>query len=1029
MTTITLLIVEDDGILAANLEAVVIELGYRVLGPVSTGEEAIALLKEQKADLVLMDIQLAGALNGIETARIIAAGSDVPIVFLTGFSQDPLLEQAKLVAPYGYLIKPVAERELAATVIMSLHRHSLDRELRESRLALARSETRYRRLFEDSPLGIFRTTPDCRPLLVNTEMAKMVGYASPEEILQHCSDLTELLHMDSKKRHEFLDQLQTRGEVRNFEYQGRKKNGDPLWIAMNACFNANGSMAEGEGQVINGFALDITTRKHAEAALEESLNQHRHYLRSTPYGVFAVDLQGRYLQVNPAACRITGYTEGELLSMSIMDLLFPEDREVGRHHFQIILREGKGQGEMAFRSKAGERRWWSFTAVKADDGRYLGFFHEITEQRQTEKALQQEVGERRILLDNIQTQVWYLTDENTYGAVNKAHADFIGRTIDQVAFHSIADIFPPDAATVCHQSNIAVFASGKPLHTQEWLPHASGELRLLSILKSPVKGADGTVNYVVCSAEDVTDQKHAEMLLRESEARYRELVENANSIILRMDREGRLSFFNEFAQRFFGYSADEVLGRNVIGTIVPETDSTGNDLRTLIADIGRRPDLYETSENENMRRDGTRVWIAWTNKPLYTKTGEVAEILCVGYDISERKRAEEEKRQLQAQLLHAQKLEAIGTLAGGIAHDFNNILAAVIGYADMAKEEVQEGTSLARDLNQVLKAGHRAKDLVKQILAFSRQADHEPISFYPATVVKEAIKLLRPTLPATIAIGMHIDEKAGPVRIDPTQMHQVLMNLSTNAFHAMEDQCGKLDIRLRRVELDAAGVSARPEARPGAYVELAIGDTGPGIPTELIDRIFDPFFTTKELGKGTGMGLSIVHGIVKSCEGFVTVDSVPGQGSTFHVFLPIVAENHSTPASTDDILPRGSEHILFIDDEEMLTTMAKTMLERLGYLVTVRTSSLEALTTFQNQPDRFDLVITDQTMPGMTGMDLSRQLLRIRPDLPIILCTGFSALVSEEKAKALGIRALAFKPLTKKDIATLMRKVLGKDAS
>jgi len=889
MTTTTLLIVEDDGILAANIAAVITELGYGVLGPVSTGEEAIALLDEQAVDLVLMDIELAGALNGIETAAIITGKSDLPIVFLTGFSQDALLERAKIVAPYGYLIKPVPERELAATVAMSLHRHALDRQLRESRLALAQSEARYRHLFEDSPLGIFRTTMDFRYLLVNAKMAQMVGSTSPEAALQ----------MDPDKRLEFFDLLRTQGEVQNFEYQRRRKNGDCLWISMNACLNAKGSLTEEEGPVIDGFALDITTRKKAEAALEESLERHRHYLQTTPYGVFAVDQQGRYLQVNPSACRITGYSENELLALSIPDLLFPEDRKAGWNHFQTVLREGTGQDELAFRTKAGERRWWAITAVKANDDRYLGFCHDITEQRRAESALHKEVEERRLLLDNIQTQVWYLTDEYTYGAVNRAHANFTGLSVGRMAFHTIAEIFPPDVAAAYHQGNTSVFSSGKPLHTQEWLPHASGERRLLSILKSPVTDIDGKVQYVVCSAEDIT----------------------------------------------------------------------------------------------------------------------------------ERKRAEEEKRQLQTQLLHAQKLEAIGTLAGGIAHDFNNILAAVIGYADMAKEEVQEGTSLARDLDQVLKAGHRAKDLVKQILAFSRQAEHEPVSFYPAAVVKEAIKLLRPTLPATIAISTDLDEQAGPVRIDPTQMHQVLINLCTNAFHAMEDQCGELDIRLRRVELNAANVAARPKARPGPYIELAISDTGPGIPPEALDRIFDPFFTTKELGKGTGMGLSIVHGIIKSCEGFVTVDSIPGQGSTFHVFLPIAAEDQPAPASTEDLLPLGSEHILFIDDEEVLTSMAKTMLERLGYLVTVRTSSLEALNTFQNQPDRFDLVITDQTMPGMAGLDLSRRLLQIRPDLPIILCTGFSALVSEEKVRAMGIRALAFKPLTKKDIATLIWKVLGKDQS
>jgi PAS domain S-box-containing protein len=1020
----TLLIVEDDGILAANLEAVLTELGYGVLGPVSTGEAALALLEQQPADLVLMDIELDGALNGIETAAIITGRSDVPIVFLSGFSQDPLLEQAKSTTPYGYLIKPVPERELAATVALSLHRHALDRQLRESRAALAQSEARYRHLFEDSPLGIFRTTVEGRPLLINAEMARMLGFASPEEALSHVHDLKRQLYVDPGKRDEFLELLRTRGEVRNFVYQGRKKNGEYLWISMDACLNANGVTALEHGPVIDGFAQDITARRKAEAALQESLEQHRHYLQSTPYGVFAVDQQGRYLQVNPAACQITGYSEGELLNMSISDLLFPEDRAAGQDHFESVLCQGSAHGELAFRTKTGEKRWWAITAVKAADGRYLGFCNDITERRKAESALKREVAERRILLDNIQTQVWYLTDERTYGAVNQAHAKFTGLNIDRMAFRPMAELFPPDVVTTCHQGNIAVFASGRPLHTEEWIPNAAGERRLLSILKSPVKEANGTVSYVVCSAEDVTERKNAETLLGESEARYRELVENANSIILRMDREGRLLFFNEYAQRFFGYSAEEVLGRSVADTIMPRTDSPGRALQAFIADIGQHPELYATSENENMLRDGTRVWISWTNKPLYSETGEVKEILCVGNDITERRRAEQEKRQLQSQLLHAQKLEAIGTLAGGIAHDFNNILAAIIGYADIAKDEVDAGTPLARDLDQILKAGHRAKDLVKQILTFSRQAEDQPVSLYPATIIKEAVKLLRPALPAIIAIHTHIEDKAGPVRIDPTQMHQMLMNLCTNAFHAMEDQGGKLDIRLQRVELDAQQLAARPSVRPGTYIELVVGDTGSGIPDGLVDRIFDPFFTTKELGKGTGMGLSIVHGIVTRCEGFVTVDSVPGQGTTFHVFLPVAAESQPAPVAPDESLPHGSGHILFIDDEEMLVSIVKIMLERLGYVVTARTSSLEALTTFQNQPDLFDLVITDLTMPGMTGLDLSRRLLQIRPDLPIILCTGFSTLVTEEKARALGIRALAYKPLTKKDMAPLINSIL-----
>ena len=899
MTTATLLIVEDDGILAANLMDIVNRLGYGVLGPVATGEEAIALLREHPADLVLMDIELAGEMNGIETAAIISGFVDIPVVFLTGFSHEPLLEQAKVTAPYGYLIKPVPERELAATLAMSLHRHALDRQLRKSQAALAESEAKYRLLFENSPLGIFRTTLDGRALLVNAEMARMVGCDSPEVAIRDFTNLSRQLYVEPGKREEFVNLLRTHGEVRNFEYQGRKKNGDRIWISMNARLSAYDKTEMHDGPVIDGFVIDITERKNAEEALQKSEQWHRRYLLSSPLGIFSVDLQGRFTQINPAASQLSGYEEHELLNMSIADLHFKDDAATGLRHFQTALQRGRFQGEMPFRTKTGERRWWAITAVKLSDDRVLGFCNDITERRRAEEEL------------------------------------------------------------------------------------------------------------------------------RMSETRYRELVENANSIILRMDSEGRLSFFNEYAQLFFGYAAENVLGRSVVGTIVPETDSAGRDLKAMIADIGQRPELYASNENENMRRDGTRVWVAWTNKPFYNEAGEVNEILCIGNDITERKQAEEEKRQLQAQLLHAQKLEAIGTLAGGIAHDFNNILAAVIGYADMARENAAEGTMMAKDLNQILKAGHRAKDLVKQILAFSRQTKTEASILYPAVIVKEVVKLLRPSLPSTIAIESVIDQQAGPVLIDPTQLHQILMNLCTNAFHAMEEKGGALSLSLKKVSFDASTLPTA--ASPGDYIELAVGDNGTGIPEDVRHRIFDPFFTTKGAGKGTGMGLSIIHGLVGASNGFIVVDSTPGQGSVFRVYLPVVEDDNQAEGKDTEPAPRGSEHILFVDDETILAEMAKMMLEQLGYRVTVRSNSLEALTTFQNHPDLFDLVITDQTMPGMTGMDLARRLLRLRPDLPVILCTGYSALISKEEASAHGIREFALKPLTRKDMALLIRKVLNKE--
>ena len=372
-------------------------------------------------------------------------------------------------------------------------------------------------------------------------------------------------------------------------------------------------------------------------------------------------------------------------------------------------------------------------------------------------------------------------------------------------------------------------------------------------------------------------------------------------------------------------------------------------------------------------------------------------------------------------------MEAIGVLAGGIAHDFNNILGVILGYAEMVYEDCSPNSVMAGDLEQIIIAGNRAKDLVKQILAFSRQAEAERIVLQPAIIVKEILKLLRATLPTTIDIKQDIDSKSWLIEADPTQVHQMLMNICTNAFHAMEETGGTLDISLENVTLGKKDLVNVENVLPGDFVHLSVKDTGPGIPPEIKTRIFDPYFTTKVVGKGTGMGLAIVHGIISSYKGFIRCDSKVGEGTTFDIFIPVVddhaemAEKPVEPSSADS----KNEHILFVDDEEILAIMVQSMLERLGYRVTFRTSSLEALVTFRNDPDAFDLVITDQTMPGMTGFDLARRMLQIKPQIPIILCTGFSTSISEGKAKSAGIKGFAMKPLAKKEIGNLIRTVLS----
>jgi PAS domain S-box-containing protein len=516
----------------------------------------------------------------------------------------------------------------------------------------------------------------------------------------------------------------------------------------------------------------------------------------------------------------------------------------------------------------------------------------------------------------------------------------------------------------------------------------------------------------------VQERNQAEVALRESEKNYRELVQSANSIIIRMDTEGRVTFFNTYAQNFFGYPEEEIIGKNVIGTIVPERDIAGFDLTEMIKDIGTHPERYIANENENIRRNGERVRVTWMNKAIYDEAGSVTEILCVGIDVTE-------KWQLEKRLSQAQKMEAMGTLAGGIAHDFNNILSAIVGYTELSLIDIPKDSVLHNNLQQVLKAGGRAKELVRQILTFSRQRESELLPVKVNLIVNEALKLLRASLPATIKIRHNLKSHLS-VLTDPTNIHQVLMNLCTNASYVMQENGGILEVSLSDFELDAEFARKHPDVKPGKFINLTVKDSGCGMTPEVTERIFDPFFTTKKMGEGTGMGLSVVHGIIKSHGGTITVKSSPGKGSEFSVFLPAIETETADNASQVQLMVTGSERILFVDDEDFQADIGKRMLERLGYRVTARTNSIEAFELFRENPDGFDLVITDMTMPDLTGDILARKIIAIRPDIPIIVCTGYSERINPDIVKEIGIKELAMKPVVMKDIAQMIERVLSK---
>jgi PAS domain S-box-containing protein len=510
---------------------------------------------------------------------------------------------------------------------------------------------------------------------------------------------------------------------------------------------------------------------------------------------------------------------------------------------------------------------------------------------------------------------------------------------------------------------------------------------------------------------EIEERRRSEEALRESEARYRTLFEDSRDAISITTRDGRFVDVNQAALDLFGYERKEMLELNAREVYVHP-----DDRKRFQQEIEQKGSLRDY-EIKFRRKDGTEMACLVTVTVKRDDEGGIIGYQSILRDVTGRKRLEEQLRQ-------AQKMEAIGTLAGGIAHDFNNILGAIYGYTELALNNLPEGSLAHNDLKVVLEAGHRAKELVKQILAFSRHREQELKPIRINHIINEALKFLRASLPMSIEIRQHIEAETGIVSADHTQIQQVLMNFCTNAAQAMREQGGVLEVRLIDVDLDYEEAARHPELSPGPYVRLTVSDTGCGMERVLMERIFDPYFTTKKEGEGTGMGLAVSHGIIKSYGGAITVDSEPGKGSAFQVFLPRIESGVRAETVQYVKIPTGSERILFVDDEFELARVGQRTLESLGYEVVAKTGSIEALEVFRTRPDKFDLVITDQAMPNMTGEELSKKLLRIRFDIPIILCTGYSEVITPEKAKGLGIREFVMKPVIKRDLAEIIRRVL-----
>jgi two-component system, cell cycle sensor histidine kinase and response regulator CckA len=641
--------------------------------------------------------------------------------------------------------------------------------------------------------------------------------------------------------------------------------------------------------------------------------------------------------------------------------------------------------------------------------------------RRAEEALRSSEEKYRSVFHNTGTATVIIEADLTISEANAGAADLMGKLRPEVEGRmTCTDIIHPKDLPRFRQHHQAVLKAEVPPQNESTFRLVDHQLKIKDVIIQI--GLIPETRRCVVSLMDMTVRKQTEHALRQSEEKYRSILEGIEEGYYETDLRGRLTFLNKAMCAMLGNERGNLLGRNFRSLV---DEAIGRRLFRLFNAV-YKSGKGRTLSGKLTRKKGGPIHAEVSISLIRNSENEIIGFRGLIRDVTYRVRHEKEKHELEIRLQQAHKMEAIGTLAGGIAHDFNNILSAILGYTELSLAQAPGETSLQGHLRKVLQASERARELVKQILTFSRQEQQELIPIQVNATLKEALKLLRASLPATIKIQQHIDSNA-TVMADPTQIHQILMNLCTNASHAMEEKGGILKVILCETPLSVDDAARMPEIVPGDYLKISVGDTGDGIPPAALERIFDPFYTTKELGKGTGMGLAVVHGIVKSHGGLITVQSQLNRGTIFDVFLPIVKSQQSKKQKTPRLpIPQGTERVLYIDDEPFQIEIGKEALERLGYTVVAHANSVKALELFRESPAAFDLVITDMTMPEMTGDLLAKEMMAIRPDIPIIICTGYSERLSEESAEEMGIRGFILKPILIRDMAITIRRILDR---
>ena len=793
--------------------------------------------------------------------------------------------------------------------------------------------------------------------------------------------------------------------------------------------------------------------------IRKSEERFRILFESATDAIFILDAKGQFTDVNSVAYSRLGYTKDEMLSMHISQLDPPEFAARVPERLQKLMQDGQAVFESAHVRKDGTIMQVEINAKVVflrGEKSFFSIIRDITQRKQTEEALRESERRFRAAFENAAVGASIVDLTGKFIKVNRFLCEMLGYSREELLTKTFSDVTHPDDVWIgldYLKRQIAgelEFSSFEKRYLRK-----NGSVVHLIISPALIRNEKGDPQYFVGLFQDITERKKVEKRLAESEEKYRELVENANAIILKCDAQGIVTFFNEYAQRLFGFPEKEIVGNNVIGTIVPSTDSSGRDLVRMIREICVDPDRFRENENENITKDGRRVWVRWSNKAILDDQGRPTGILSVGSDITERKRIEEELRihreqleslvaerttelktaikalqqeivkreAMEQDLLRAQKLESLGVLAGGIAHDFNNLLASIMNHVSLAMLDLDPSQEPYRQIEGAERAALRARDLTQQLLTFSKGGAPVRKVIQIGPVIAEAAGFaLRGS---RVRSDLKIPRNLWPVNADEGQISQVIHNLVINADQSMPDG-GVVAVRCRNVTLDEQGSLS---LRPGRYVLITVSDQGSGIAEKHRDRIFDPYFTTKQ--KGSGLGLATTYSIVANHEGHISVASELGKGTTFSVHLPAVDEDSEVAPASEGTLVTGTGRILVMDDDEFVRTTCGGILGRLGYTPCFARDGAEAVDLYckaREQGAPIDLVILDLTVPGgMGGKETMDQLLKIDPGIKAIVSSGYSNDPVMADYRSYGFRGIASKPYRIKDLSRAVSEAIKKE--